>query len=61
MSMSGEFLSTVMPSRRTSSGSRGSAMATRFWTRTWAVSRSVPSLKVTEIDSSPSPVDCDDM
>ena len=58
---SGEFLRTVTPSRRTSSGSRGSATATRFCTSTCALSRSVPSLKVTVIVSLPSPVDCDDM
>ena len=54
--MSGEFLRTVTPSRRTSSGSRGSAIATRFCTSTWAMSRSVPSAKVTVSDSWPSPV-----
>ena len=33
---------TVTPWRRTSSGSCGSAIATRFCTSTWAVSRFVP-------------------
>ena len=46
ISRSGELLSVVTPSRRTSSGSRGSAMATRFCTSTCALSRSVPSLNV---------------
>ena len=56
ISMSGEFLRTVTPIWRTSSGSRGSAIATRFWTSTWAMSRSVPSAKVTDSDSWPSAV-----
>ena len=43
-----------MPSRRTSSGRRGVAMATRFWTSTCALSRSVPSLKVMVSDMAPS-------
>ena len=55
--MLGEFFFTVTPSRWTASGRRGSAMATRFWVSTWAVSRSVPSLNVTETISLPSPVD----
>ena len=38
---------TVTPCRCTSSGSCGSAIATRFCTSTWAVSRSVPISKVT--------------
>ena len=54
--MSGEFLRTVTPIRRASSGSRGSAIATRFCTSTWARSRSVPSAKVTVSASWPSPV-----
>ncbi len=58
---SGELLRVVTPSRRTSSGSFGSATATRFWTSTCALSRSVPSLKVMVIETLPSPVDCDDM
>ena len=52
---------TVTPIARTSSGRRGSAIATRFCTSTWACSRSVPSLKVTVSDMLPSLVDCDDM
>jgi hypothetical protein len=44
--MSGEFFFTVMPSRRTSSGNFGSAIETRFWTRTCEMSRSVPRAKV---------------
>jgi hypothetical protein len=46
----------VMPSRRTSSGSRGSACPTRFCTNCWALSTSVPSLKVTVSVMSPSVV-----
>jgi hypothetical protein len=61
MSKSGEFLRTVMPVRRTSSGRRGSASATRFCTSTCALSRSVPSAKVTVSDIDPSAVDCDVM
>ncbi len=59
ISMSGEFFATLTPSRRTSSGSRGSAIATRFCTSTWARSRLVPSSKVTLIVSRPSPVEED--
>ena len=51
----------VMPRRRTSSGRRGSATATRFCTSTWALSRSVPSLKVTVSDMAPSLVEYEDM
>ncbi len=58
---SGDCLVTVTPMERTSSGRRGWAMATRFCTRTCAVSRSVPSLKVTASDMLPSLVDCDVM
>ncbi len=54
--MSGEFLRTVTPIWRAWSGSLGRAIATRFWTSTWAMSRSVPSLKVTDSDSWPSAV-----
>src|SRR5206468_11410812 len=43
---SSDLLSVVTPTRRTSSGRRGSAIATRFWTRTCALSRSVPSRNV---------------
>ena len=61
ISMSGEDFRTVTPMRRTSSGRRGSATATRFCTSTCAVSRSVPSAKVTVICSWPSPVACEVM
>ncbi|CAM5213705.1 hypothetical protein BTHI11S_00658 [Bosea thiooxidans] len=44
---SGELLTVVMPSRRTSSGGRGSAWLTRFCTSCCALSGSVPSRKVT--------------
>ena len=47
MVRSGELLTVVTPRVRTSSGSRGSASATRFWTSCWALSGSVPSRKVT--------------
>jgi hypothetical protein len=46
-----------MPRRRTSSGSRGVAIATRFCTSTWAVSRFVPSRKVIVSETLPSPVE----
>ena len=55
--MSGELLRVVTPWRRTSSGRRGSATATRFCTSTCAVSRSVPSAKVTVIVTLPSAVE----
>ncbi len=51
----------LTPSRRTSSGRRGSAEATRFCTSTWALFRSVPSLKVSVMVSRPSEVDDEDM
>jgi hypothetical protein len=47
MVRSGEALMVVIPRRRTSSGKRGSACATRFCTNCWALSGSVPSLNVT--------------
>ncbi len=47
MVRSGELLTVVTPRRRTSSGSRGSACATRFCTSCCALSGSVPSLNVT--------------
>ncbi len=50
---SGLFLRMTTPLRCTSSGKRGCAIATRFWTSTWAMLRSVPSLKVTVILSFP--------
>ena len=58
---SGELLSVVTPRRRTSSGRRGSAIATRFCTSTCAWSRSVPSWKVMVSDMEPSPVQKEDM
>ncbi len=61
ISRSGDDLSVVTPMRRTSSGRRGRAMATRFCTSTCAVSRSVPSLNVMVSVMLPEVVDCDDM
>jgi hypothetical protein len=46
---------------RTSTGTRGSAVATRFCTCTWAMSRLVPSSKVTAMVKRPSPVAFDEM
>ncbi|MNC41722.1 hypothetical protein D3C75_904990 [compost metagenome] len=43
----GEDLRTDTPLRCTGSGRRGVARATRFCTSTWALSTSVPPLKVT--------------
>jgi hypothetical protein len=54
--MSGELLTVVTPSRRTSSGSRGSACDTLFCTSCCALSGSVPSLNVTVSVSMPSVV-----
>ncbi len=54
-------LRTVTPRLRTSSGSWGMADWMRFWTLTWALSMSAPSLKVTLIETRPSPIDEDDM
>ena len=51
----------VTPRRRTSSGSFGVAMATRFWTSTWAKSGLVPSLNVMVSCMPPSLVACDSM
>jgi hypothetical protein len=47
MVMSGELLTVDRPRRRTSSGRRGSACATRFCTSCCALSGSVPRRKVT--------------
>jgi hypothetical protein len=58
---SGEALATVTPMLRTSAGKRGWAIATRFCTCTWAVSRSVPRSKVTEMEKRPSTVEFDEM
>ena len=54
------FLVTT-PMVRTTSGSRGVAMATRFCTSTWAVSGLVPTLNVTVSRIDPSLVHCDSM
>ena len=51
--MSGEFFRVTTPLRCTSSGNCGCAIATRFCTSTCALSRSVPSLKVTVMVSWP--------
>ena len=47
----------MTPILRTSAGSRGCAMATRFCTCTWAMSRLVPSSKLTWIENRPSAVE----
>ena len=52
---------TVIPCRRTSSGRSGSAIATRFWTMTCAVSRSVPISNVTVRVYDPSLEEVEDM
>src|SRR5688572_11356375 len=54
MRKTGDCFSVVTPCRRTSSGSRASAWATRFCTRTAASSASVPGRKVIVICSTPS-------
>ena len=59
--MSELLLTVVTPMRRTSSGSLVSACATRFCTRTWAWSASVPLLKVTVSCIAPEDEDCEDM
>ena len=59
--MLGDFFLVVTPVCLTTSGSVGMAIATRFCTSTWAMSRSVPSLKVTVRLYAPSLVHCDDM
>ena len=56
-----DALRTVTPDSTTSGGSCGVAAETRFSTSTWAALGSVPSLKVTVIDTCPSPVDWEDM
>src|ERR1700683_2036873 len=58
---SGELLVTVTPILRTSAGSRGCAMATRFCTCTWAISRLVPRSNDTAMENLPSAVEFDDM
>ena len=59
--MSGDRFLTVTPMAWTTSGSVGSAMATRFCTSTWAMLTSVPSSKVTSRVYEPSLLLCDDM
>ncbi len=61
MVRSGDCLVTVTPMRCTSWGNRGRAWLTRFCTCTWALSISVPSLKVTVRLMVPSAVPCEDM
>ena len=51
----------VIPCRWTSCGSLGCAIASRFWTRTWALSRSVPTSKVTVSVYEPSLEQVEDM
>src|SRR5271155_2716394 len=58
---SGDALVTVTPILRTSAGSRGCAMATRFCTCTWAISRLVPSSKLTWMLNRPSAVELEYM
>ncbi len=61
MVRSGELLRVVTPNRRTSSGRRGRAWETRFWTWTWARSRLAPMRKVTVRVIVPSALDREDM
>src|SRR5271163_4193143 len=58
---SGDAFVTVTPILRTSAGSRGCAMATRFCTCTWAISRLVPSSKLTWMENRPSAVELEYM
>src|SRR5207249_5730512 len=59
--MSGDRFLVVTPMVRTTSGSVGSATATRFCTSTWAMFTLVPSSKVTSSVYEPSLLLCDDM
>src|ERR1700746_1140697 len=59
--MLGDCFLMVTPVCLTTSGNMGTAWATRFSTRTWAASRSTPSLKVTVRLYEPSLLLCDDM
>ena len=61
MMMLVDFFLVVSPWRWTSCGSFGSAMATRFWTRTWAMSRLVPTSNVTVRLYEPSLAQVEDM
>ena len=56
---SGEALVTVTPMLRTSAGSRGCAIETRFCTCTCAMSRLVPRSKLTWMEKRPSAVEFD--
>jgi hypothetical protein len=58
---SGDALVTVTPMLRTSGGRRGWAIATRFCTWTWAMSRLVPSSNETAVVKRPSEVEFEDM
>ena len=57
---SGDAFLTASPSRRTASGRRASATATRFCTSDCACSTLVPGLNTTLTVSLPSPTDCED-
>src|ERR1700722_14967149 len=57
----GDCFLTVTPVALMTSGSVGSAWATRFCTSTWAVSRLTPSRKVMVRLYEPSLLHCDDM
>ena len=61
MMMSVDCFLVIMPCRCTSSGSLGTAIATRFCTSTWAMSRSVPTSNVTVRLYEPSLAQVDDM
>ncbi len=60
INMSGELFAVMTPICCTSCGRRGAAMATRFCTCTCAISRSVPTSKVTAMEKRPSAVEFDD-
>jgi len=59
--MLGDFFFVDTPFCFTASGSLGMASETRFCTSTWAMSRSVPTAKVTVSFIWPSLVDFDSM
>ena len=59
--MSADRFLVVTPMARTTSGSDGSAMATRFCTSTWAMLMSVPISNVTSRVYEPSLLLCDVM
>ena len=56
-----DFFLVVIPCRWTSCGSLGWAIATRFWTSTCAMSRLVPTSKVTVRLYEPSLAQVEDM